>query len=381
MNQPVTIPRLRPVAVLAVIAGLAAGVTGCGGKQGGGHAGGGGFSMPPMPVETAVVEAGPLVDRFTVVGSLEASDAITVVSEIDAAVEALPFHEGQAIAQGGLIAQLDDAQLRAQYDRALALRDQQQSTFARIKTVVDQGAGAPQDLDDAAAALKVAEADLELAQTRLAKTRITAPFGGIAGIRRVSQGAYLTSGDAITDLVRIDELRVNFTAPERLLGQLHRGAPVQVTTSAYPDQTLTGTIDIIDPQVDPDTRGARIVARLPNADLRLRPGMSATVDVTLARVDRALTVPAEAVILQGGKTLVYVVKPDSTVAPQPVVLGLREPAAVEVVQGLSAGDRVVTAGHQKIFPGARVLPVSGATAPPPPAHSAPDSSHARGGGA
>ncbi len=332
--------------------------------------------MPPLPVETAAATAGTLIDRFTVVGTLAASEAITVVSEIDAAVVALPFREGQPIAAGALIAQLDDAELRAQAARAAALRDQRQASHVRIAAVVAAGAGSAQDLDDAAAALKVAEAELALAETRLAKARITAPFAGVLGARRVSPGAYLRAGTAITELSRYDELRVNFSAPERLLGQLARGAAVAVTTIAYPDSALTGTVDIIEPELDAATRSARVIARLANPDRLLRPGMSAAVSVVLDSREDALTLPSEAVFIQGGQMMVYVIGADSTISPRPVTLGLRQAETVEILSGLAAGEQVVRAGHQKVFPGAKVLPIAaGAPGGPPAAAAGP------GGGA
>ena len=194
--------------------GVAVLLGGCGQEQGQG----GGFQRPPTPVEVAPVQAGTVTDRFTTVGSLEAGESITVTSEIDGIVKAVPFTEGGHLRQGDLIARLDDAQLAAEAARAEALRDQAQATWSRISSIVDQGAGAPQDLDDATAALKVAEADLALARTRLAKTRITAPFAGLAGARRVSPGAFLRAGAPITDLAQIDQLRVTFSVPERILG-------------------------------------------------------------------------------------------------------------------------------------------------------------------
>jgi len=358
---------VRPAAALAAAALLPLALAGgCGGR---GQAGGG-FQMPPLPVETATATRGGLVDRFTVVGSLAASDAIDVVTEIDATLRSLPFREGQPIAAGGLIAQLDDSEPAAQAERARALRDQRQASHARIAAIVAAGAGSAQDLDDAAAALKVAEAELALAETRLAKTRITAPFAGVLGARQVSVGAFLRAGTPITELSRYDNLRVSFSAPERLLGQLARGAAVSVTTTAFPDSALLGTVDIIEPALDPATRSARVIARLANPGRRLQPGMSATVSVVLASRAEALTLPSEAVFIQGGQTLVYVVGPDSTISPRPLSLGLRLSDRVEVLAGLAPGEQVVRAGHQKLFPGAKVLPLppgglaGGAAAPP-----------------
>jgi len=338
-----------PAALLLLVA-----LAGC--AKGGGP-GGMGFKPPPMPVETALVAQGRVADRFEAVGSIDASEAITVVSEIDGTVVSLPFTEGSAIGTGGLIAQLDDAQLRAEVARTEALREQSQTTFDRVKVVVEQGAGAPQDRDDAAAALKVAEANLALAKSRLSKTRIVAPFSGVLGARRVSKGAFIRSGQAITDLAKLDELRVSFSAPERYLGQLKKGAEVEISTTAYSDYALKGRIDVVDPVLDPSTRSARIIARVRNPGGKFRPGMSANVSAVLSQRPNALTIPSEAIFAEGDQSFAYVVKKDSTVTRSALTLGTRLPDAVEVVKGLEPGMTVVRTGHQKLFEGAKVIPV------------------------
>ena len=359
MTRPFRIGTRATARVLASLALLALASSGC--QKAGGP---GGFSMPPMTVETAVVSSGSVADRFDAVGSIEAGEAITVVTEIDATVEALPFKEGQPIAQGALIAQLDDETAKAELERAEALLQQSQVTYDRVKALFEQKAAAPQDLDDAGASLKVSEANLSLAKERLRKTRITAPFAGLVGAKRVSAGAYLRAGSAITELASLHEIKVIFNAPERYLGTLQRGRQVTVSTTAYPNYALTGRIDVVSPVLDPDTRSARIIARVANPGQKFRPGMSASVSVVLSQRAQALTVPNEAVFSEGGQTLVYVVKPDSTVERTVLTLGTRQSDVVEVVQGLAPGARIVTAGHQKLFPGAKVIPTeSGAAAP------------------
>ncbi len=318
---------------------------------------GGGFSIPPMRVETAVATQERVFDRFEAIGTVEAGEAITVVSEIDAAVVDLPFREGQPAAQGAVLARLDDEQLKAEVDRTSALRDQAQTTYDRVKTVVDQRAGSPQDLDDAAAALKVASANLASAQSRLAKARIVAPFSGIVGSKRVSPGAYLKTGDPITDLAQIHILKIKFSAPERYLAKLKRGAVVTVSTTAYPGYELKGRIDVIDPVLDQGTRSAQVIARVQNPGGRFRPGMSADVSAVLSERMDAITIPSEAVFAEGNQMLVYKVEPDSTVARTAVVLGTRLTDVVEVVEGLKPGAVVVRAGHQKLFDKARVIAI------------------------
>jgi membrane fusion protein (multidrug efflux system) len=338
---------------LSIVAWLLLLLTGCSDNKGGG----GGFSMPPTPVEVAPVTLQNVADRFEGVGTIEAVEAITVVAEIDAIVKDIPFREGQSIKQGELIAQLDDSQLAAEVARAEALRAQSEVSYNRIKAIVDQNAGAPQDLDNAAAELKVADANLAVAKARLAKTRIVAPFDGIIGSRQVSKGVFLRAGQSITDLANIDAIRVNFSSPERLLSQLHRGAEVSVSTTAYPGFALKGKIIVVNPVVDAATRSARVVARVSNPERKFRPGMSANVSAVLAERENALTIPTAAVFASGNESFVFVVQPDSTVARVAVTLGTRLANIVEVLQGLEKGMNVVTAGHQKLFEGAKVAPI------------------------
>lgn len=322
------------------------------------------FKMPPTPVEAVQVQSGKVTDRFESVGTIDAINQVTVVSEIDARVTELPFTEGAPIEKGGLIAQLDDSQLQAQLNRAQAIRDQKQASYDRIKSLADQGAVPPQEYDDASAALKVAEAELEMIKAQLAKTRIVAPFSGVTGARRVSPGAFLRAGTAITDLAQLDELKVTFTAPESYYSLLKKGAKVTVSTTAYPGYDLTGTIEVIEPVVDQATRSARIVAHVPNPEGKFRPGMSASVSAVLNQRENAMLIPNEAVFAEGNQTLVFVVKPDSTVTRTPVTLGSRQAETVEVTKGLDPGMTVVRAGHQKLYEGAKVMPIPQTAAAP-----------------
>jgi membrane fusion protein (multidrug efflux system) len=347
---------------LTCILPLLAAMVSCGGGDVAGGGGPGG--MPPMPVETARVRASGMTDEFSVVGSLAGDSEITVVAEVSAVIKELPFREGEELARGDLIARLDDVQARAEVQRAEALVQQRRTSFERVQAIVRENAGAPQDLDDAEANLAVAEADLSVAHSRLAKTRIEAPFRGVVGSRLVSVGTYVRAGEPITELAQLDRLRVNFTAPELYIGRLQVGALVQVRTTAYPNLVLQGTVDVIDPVLDRVSRSAHIMARLDNADRKLRPGMSAEVSVVLAERPEALGVPGEAVFFQGQQAFVYTVAADSSVALAPVSLGSRGAELVEITSGLQSGQIVVRSGHQKLFPGARVAPVSSDGDPP-----------------
>ena len=318
---------------------------------------GGGFSFPPMPVEIAEVKEQMVADKFEAVGTIKAIESITVVSEIDASVVGIPFEEGTYIKRGDLIAQLDDSQLSADVNRAEALFAQSHSTYKRVKSIVDQNAGAPQDLDDSYAALKVAEANLKLAKARLAKTQIVAPFDGLVGSRKISVGTFLRTGNAITDLANLNEIRVSFSVPERFLSKLKKGAEVYVSTPVYPEYEVKGKIIAVEPILDADTRSATIIARVSNPQQKFRPGMSADVSVVLSERPGALTIPNEAIFVNGNQSFVYVINADSTVKRTAITTGLQFADIVEVIDGLKSGMQVVQAGHQKVFEGAKVMPI------------------------
>ncbi len=332
----------------------AAVISGCSGPQTGG------FAFPPVPVETAVVTTSTIEDRFEAVGSIEAQNAITIVSEIDAIVTDLPFHEGTTIQKGALVAQLDDSQIRAEMARAAALLEQKEANFERIQTLFEKGVTTQQDFDDASAAFKVAQADLAIIEARLAKTRITAPFSGVIGARTVSPGAFLRAGTAITSLTQLSELKVTFSAPERFFALLRRGSEVTISTTAYPDEFLKGKIEVIEPIIDQATRAALMIAHFENPEDKFRPGMSANISAVMSRREKALVIPDEAVFAEGAQNMVYVVKEDSSVARAVITVGTRQRKAVEVVQGLEAGMTIVKAGHQKLFDGAKVNPLPSA---------------------
>jgi membrane fusion protein (multidrug efflux system) len=315
-----------------------------------------GFQMPPTPVEVASVQTETVRDRFRALGSVEANEIVQIVSEVNAVARALPFAEGQVVHRGQVLARLDDDEIGAEARRADALRDQAKVNHERARQLFEEKAASPQELDDASAALKVAEANAELAHARLNKTRIVSPLEGVIGRRLVSPGAFLRIGDSITEVASIDQVKIRFAAPERYTAQLRTGSEVEITTTAEPGQIFIGKVNLVNPILDPETRTVQLVAIAPNPGRRLRPGMSADVSATLAERPGALTIPDEAVFAQGDQNFVYVVAAD-TVSLRPIGIASRDSARVEVAHGLAPGDVVVRAGYQKLYPGAHVMPV------------------------
>ena len=371
--------RARSIFACVALLACAAALGGCAKKGGAGGPGGkGGFQMPPTPVETATVATAQLADRFVAVGSLEARDVVDITTQIAAPVRAFHFTEGGHVSQGAVLVDLFSDDRKAQSDRAAALVDQAKAERDRAEQLHKQDAVSTSVWEGANAAYHVAAANDAVARVEWQKTQIRAPFSGSVGVRKVSPGAYVRPGDLIVQLARTDVMKVTCDAPERYVGALHIGDAVHLTTAAFPRLTFYGRITVVDPLIDPNTRTVHVVAQVPNGDGRLKPGMSANVAVTLAERPNALVVPDEAVFAEGAQTFVYVVKPEGTVSKTAITLGTRDESRAEVLSGLSAGQIVVSAGHQKLYDGAKVMPLpAGGATPPSPA---PAAVHAAKGG-
>jgi membrane fusion protein (multidrug efflux system) len=234
--------------------------------------------------------------------------------------------------------------------------------FARRQSLYRQKIVPERELDRAKADLDRDASRVETIRARLAKTRITSPFGGIVGAREVSPGDVLSSATELVNLESIDPLKLEFEVPERYIPLLAVNQTVSLKVTAFPDRRFPGIVYFIDPRVSSANRSVPVKARVPNAEEVLRPGMFANVELVVQDKPRAVTIPEQALIPQGDHMFVFRVKGDGVVELVPVQTGIRSAGVVEIRGGLAPGDRIVSAGHQKLGPGSRVAPFG---APPP----------------
>lgn len=328
---------------------------------------GGPAGAPAVPVEVAKVVATELLAEATAVGSLRSNESVVLRPEIAGRIAAINFRDGVAVARGTRLVALDAATQTAEFEQAKANLDLARANHQRSEDLFARKFISQQAVDNARAALKVQEAALSLAQARLDKTRILAPFAGIVGIRNVSVGDYVKEGQELVNLEDIATLKIDFRLPESYLTQLRVGQQVEVSTDALPGQVFRAVLEAINPLVDAAGRAISLRARLPNDEARLRPGMFVRVRLLFGRRGNVLLIPEQAVVPDRTAPYVYRVLADKA-QRTPIQTGLRREAQVEVVAGLQAGDEVVTAGHLRLRDGAAVRR-AGETAgsPPPPA--------------
>ncbi len=312
-----------------------------------------GGQRPATVVETAMITPEPLPSTFGTVGSLMADEAVVIRPEVVGVIKKIHFNEGERIDSGKLLFTLDGALTEADLNEAKANLESSQRAYQRAQELAARHLISSADLDTATATLGVDRARAASARTRLAKTLIRAPFDGVLGLREVSVGEYVSAGQALIDLVRLDPIELDLRVPEVVLVRLALGQQVGVTVDAYPGETFNGEIVAIAPTVDAASRSVALRARLANADGRLRPGMSVRASIELSNTDAALLVPEQAIWPQGEAKMVYRVE-QGVAHLVPVTLGARLPGRVEVLSGLKPGDVVVTSGQLKIGDGTPV---------------------------
>jgi membrane fusion protein (multidrug efflux system) len=309
-------------------------------------------AKPPV-VDVASVAVMRLTDDTQAVGSLRSRQGVVLRPEISGRVTQLNFRDGDRVRKGQVLVQLDDQLPQAQVQQSRAELSIAVANHARNKDLVAQNFISQRSLDESAAALEVAQAKLALAQATAARLKIVAPFDGLTGIRSVNVGDYLKDGADIVNVEDIDAVFVDFRLPERFQSKVQKGQTASVELDALPGARFVAVIQAVDPLIDANGRSVGVRGCIDNRQLQLRPGMFARVTTVFGEREQAKVIAEEAIVPLGGKFFVIRLQPGSTPEARvsqrvEVKLGIRRPGKVEIVQGLDAGDTVVTAGHQRI---------------------------------
>jgi membrane fusion protein (multidrug efflux system) len=319
------------------------------GGPGAGPQGAGG----PVAVEVGRVESMRIEDDTQAVGTLRSRQGVMLRPEVSGRVARLAFADGQRVRKGNLLVQLDDTLQLAQLKQAEAQASIARTNLQRNRELVAQGFISQSAVDQSVANLQVAEAQVALAHAQLARMRIVAPFDGMVGIRNVNVGDYVKDG---ADLVAVEDtsaMWVDFRLPERFLDRVRKGQQVQVRLDALPGRTLQARVDATDSLVDANGRSLQVRAQLPNADGVLKSGLFARTRIVFAVREKALVVPEEALVPLGAQQFVFKIvdAPGGGRVSERMLarVGLRLPGKAEILEGLSEGDKVVTAGHGRLM--------------------------------
>ncbi len=306
-----------------------------------------------IAIEAITVKSVRMAQGLTAVGSLRSDESVTVRPEVSGRISEFGFREGQRVDKGATLIRFDTSVQRAELDQAEANLGLSKSRLERSRDLFTKGFISAQARDEAESNFKVAQATYDLSQARLTKLEIKAPFSGIVGLRMVSIGDYVKDGQDIVNLEGIDPLKVDFRIPEIYLKQVAVGQSLQITLDAFSNQTFQGKVFAINPLVDTNGRSIVIRALVKNSDARLRPGMFARVRLLFSDERDSVAVPEQSLIPVGEEQYLFKVV-DGRAQRYKVEIGQRRQGQVEILQGLAAGDMVVTAGQLKLRDGSAV---------------------------
>ncbi len=317
---------------------------------------GGGGMARAVPVEVAAARLGKVTVAVEAVGTTRANEAVIVTSKVPGIISKIAFKEGQKIAAGATLVELDASELTAELEEKRAERDNARRLHDRARRLFETRNVPEARVEELMAELEAAEARVRADEARLADYVIRAPFDGRLGLRRVSLGAFVEPGDEITTLDDVTPLKLDFQVPETALGRLSRGLDISAGSAALPQRTFIGKVVTIGSRVDPVTRSIEVRAEIPNNDEFLKPGMFLTVTLVVEVREDAVLIPEEAVISLGTGHFIFAVVGGKAVRTE-VELGQRLPGEVEVLSGLDAGVLVVVGGLQKVRTGVPVKPL------------------------
>lgn len=313
----------------------------------------GGKNRGPQAVVTAAPSKRDLAVIIDAVGSLIASEEASIHAEVSGQIKEVQFQEGQPVKKGDMLIKIDSSLAETDLLQAKAAMEAKKAAFSRDDKLKSSGFVADQQYDTSRAELQGAEAAVANAEILITKSSIRAPFDGVAGLRNFSAGDYAAVGQALTTVVAIDPLKLEFSVPEKNYAAIKTGQKISFAVDAFTGENFSGEIYAIDPQINPENRNFTVKANIPNTDGKLRPGMYARIRIETATRPGALMAPEEAIIPEGKDSYVFVVN-GGKAQRKKVTLGERQSGAVEIKDGITADDRLIVAGVMKLRDGAAV---------------------------
>lgn len=315
-----------------------------------------GQAQKSTPVIVAEAKIETLQDRIEVLGTLRANETVEITATITDTITVIHFDDGQRVAAGDILIEMTSVEEHAQLEEEQSNVAEARKQFERLAPLVKKGAASQTLLDQRERELATAQARFKAIESRLQDRLILAPFSGVVGLRNISPGALVEPGDVITTLDDVSVMKLDFTVSTVHLAALKSGATIQARSPAFKEQVFSGTVKSINSRIDPVSRSILARAVIDNPDGKLKPGLLMTVEL-LNNKREGVVIPEEALIPSGRANYVMVVDQSGSPAKalrRNVEIGLRLFGSVEVIEGLEAGELVITHGNSRIRPGQEV---------------------------
>ncbi len=299
-------------------------------------------ALKKIEVGTIVIHPRELENKILSTGSLIANEEVELRSEVPGRIVAINFDEGSHVNKGDLLLKIDDRELQAQLRKLQVEEKQAKDDLYRKEKLLEMKAVSQEEYDKSFNTLGIIQAQMDLVKIQISKTGIYAPFTGMIGLRQVSPGGFISSSTLVTRLQQLDPVKIDFSIPEKYRAKVGKGTLIKFRVDGT-DSVFTGRVYAIDPKIDPGTRNLSVRALCPNRNGLLVPGSFAKVEIVLDHLKDAMVIPSEAIIPQMDGEKVFLCK-EGKAKSRIILTGIRTEREVQVTNGLSKGDTVITTG-------------------------------------
>ena len=341
------------LAVLAVAFG------GCGGeeKEQGGQGWGGRGGRPgggaAIPVRAEAVERGDISAYIQTYARLEPERWVNVVARAAGLVTELRVEEGDQVGKGKVLARLDREELQLRVEQVVVSLEQARASHERTLALHERALVSQEELDATRHQLENAQVGLKEAQLNLAYADIRAPIAGVVMLRSVEVGDMVGINQEVFSLADLEPLLVRIQVPEKRMQQIDQGQEARIIIDSLPERSFSGRVRMVSPLVDRQSGTVKVTLEIPAAQGLLKPGMFASVQIITGHHAQALIIPKKALILETDEDDVFALAEGKAHRVQ-IELGFSEGNRIEVLEGLSAGDQVITVGQEGLKDGQAV---------------------------
>ncbi|MGR6841038.1 efflux RND transporter periplasmic adaptor subunit [Aliivibrio wodanis] len=323
---------------------------------------------PEFPITVETINPSNWTPTIEAIGFIEPNQGVTLTTEVNGVIDKISFDSGSQVKEGQLLISLDSKVEKANLKSTQARLPAAEAKYKRYKGLYKKGSISKEAYDEAEANYYSLSADIESMKASIERREIKAPFSGIVGIRNVYLGQYLQPS---TDIVRLEDssvMRLRFTVPQTDISRINIGQDIDISVDSYPNDTFKGSISAIEPAVNIQSGLIQVQADIPNNGGKLRSGMFARAEIILPTQENQVVIPQTAITFTLYGDNVYIVSDvdgEKRVQQHVVKVGERAREIAHILEGVKAGDTVVTTGQVRLSNGAKVRIVeSDATTPP-----------------
>ncbi|NBC26953.1 MAG: efflux RND transporter periplasmic adaptor subunit [Bacteroidetes bacterium] len=306
-----------------------------------------------IPVQVSQVSRGDISAYYSNTATLEAEQEATVVSKVRGIIEEITVEEGDVVQEGNILAKIDDEQYRIEANRAKATLSRLENEFQRSKELFEKNLISAENFQNSRYEYESQKATYELAKLNLENTSVRSPISGIISERFVKRGNMIGTDQQLYRVTDFSPLTAILHVPEHEMSKIRKNQRAEIRADALPGQLFVGYVERISPVVDQETGTIKVTVRVDETNGQLRPGMFSRVRIVYDTRQNTRMIPKASVISEDLNQSVYVIR-DSLAFKKQIRTGYTNGQNIEVIEGLTDGEMVVTIGQSSLQDSSKV---------------------------